>query len=118
MTLQVMVPAQVRSDTWFGFDPEIDMQRTLVLVTLALFGALSAVALWQHGYVGLFEQAFESWAGLQVLVDLVIALVLVMVWMWRDARASGRNAWPWLIATVALGSFGPLGYLLTRARSA
>ena len=94
------------------------MQRTLVLVTLALFGALSAVALWQHGYVGLFEQAFASWAGLQVLADLAIALVLVMVWMWRDARATGRNAWPWLIATLALGSFGPLGYLLTRDRSA
>jgi hypothetical protein len=94
------------------------MQRTLVLVTLALFGALSAVAIWQHGYVGLFEQAFASWAGLQVLIDLAIALALVMVWMWRDARATGRNAWPWLVATLALGSFGPLGYLLTRKEPA
>lgn len=90
------------------------MPRTLLVLTLAVFGALSAVALWQHGYLGLFEQAFASWAGLQVLADLVIALALVMVWMWRDARASGRNVWPWIVATLALGSFGPLGYLLTR----
>jgi hypothetical protein len=93
------------------------MPRTLLIVTLAVFGTLSAVALWQHGYLGLFEQAFASWAGVQVLADLVIALTLVMVWIWRDARASGRKAWPWIVATLALGSFGPLGYLLTRKES-
>lgn len=92
------------------------MQRTLILVTLALFGALSAVALWQHGYWGLFEPAFQSFGAAQVLADLVIALTLVMVWMWKDAKATGRNVWPWIVATLALGSFGPLGYLLTRSR--
>lgn len=25
-----------------------------------------------------------------------------------------RNPWPWILATLALGSFGPLLYLLTR----
>lgn len=93
------------------------MQRTLVVVTLVLFGALSAVALWQHGYLGLFEQSLASWAGRQVLADLVIALTLVIVWIWRDAKATGRNAWPWIATTLALGSFGPLGYLLTRRRA-
>lgn len=90
------------------------MQRALLTVTLVLFGALSAVALWQHGYLGLFAQQFQSSAGVQVLVDLGIALVLVMAWMWHDARATGRNVWPWIVATLALGSFGPLVYLLTR----
>jgi hypothetical protein len=50
----------------------------------------------------------------QVLADLVIALTLVMVWMWHDAKASGRSAWPWLALTLAAWSFGPLIYLLTR----
>jgi hypothetical protein len=90
------------------------MQRSLIIVTLILFSALSAVALRDHGYFGIFALHFRTFGGLQVLVDLVIALILVMAWMWRDAKATGRNAWPWIIATLALGSFGPLVYLLTR----
>jgi len=92
------------------------MQRTLIIVTLGLFGALSAVALWQHGYWGILEPHFQSFGAAQVLADLVIALTLVMVWMWNDAKTTGRNVWPWIIATLALGSFGPLVYLLTRSR--
>lgn len=90
------------------------MHRTLLIVTLVLFGALSAAALWQHGYWGIIAPHLQSLAGGQVLADLVIALTLVMVWMWHDAKASGRNAWPWLVATLTVGSFGPLVYLLTR----
>ena len=67
------------------------MARILLVVTLVLFGALTSVAVWHHGYRGIFETMFQSWAGVQVLVDLVITLVLVLVWM-----------------------FGPLLYLLTR----
>jgi hypothetical protein len=93
------------------------MQRTLIVITLILFGVLSAAALWQHGYFGIFALHFQTFGGAQVLVDLVIALVLVMVWMWHDAKASGRNVWPWIAMTLALGSFGPLFYLLTRKRS-
>ena len=90
------------------------MQRSLMIVTLVLFGALSAAALRDHGYFGIFALQFQTFGGMQVLADLVIALTLVMVWMWRDAKATGRNVWPWIIATLALGSFGPLVYLLTR----
>lgn len=94
------------------------MQRTLLIVTLILFGALSAVALWQHGFWGIIAPHFQSFGGGQVFADLVIALTLVMVWMWQDAKATGRNVWPWIVATLALGSFGPLIYLLTRKSTA
>jgi len=90
------------------------MQRNLLTIILILFGALSAAALWQHGYWGIIAPHFQSFGGGQVFADLVIALALVMVWMWRDAKATGRTAWPWIAATLALGSFGPLVYLLTR----
>ena len=73
---------------------------------------------WQHGYLGIFTLHFQTFGGAQVLADLVIALVLVMIWMWRDAQATGRNVWPWILATLALGSLGPLVYLLTRKSTA
>ena len=90
------------------------MQRPLIILVLVLFGALTLKALGDVGYVGLFLSALDSAASLQVFADLAIALTLVLVWMWRDAKATGRNIWPWLFATLALGSFGPLLYLLKR----
>lgn len=90
------------------------MNKLLLLLALVPFSALSAVALWQHGYLGLFTPAFQSFGAAQVLVDLVIALTLFLVWMWRDAAKLRRNPWPWLVLTLAAGSFGPLLYLLTR----
>lgn len=90
------------------------MQRTLIIMTLVLFGGLTGAALWQHGYWGIVALPFQTLAGSQVLADLVISLTLVLIWLWQDARASGRNPWPWVMATLAFGSFGPLGYLLTR----
>ncbi len=94
------------------------MQRGLLTATVLVFGALSVAALWHHGYWGIVAPLFQSFGAAQVFADLVIALVLIMVWMWHDAKATGRNVWPWVIATLALGSFGPLVYLLTRKSAA
>lgn len=90
------------------------MNKILLLAIGLPFAAVSAVAVVHHGYLGIFEAQFASWAGIQVLADLVVALLLVMGWMWRDARQQGRNPWPWIVLTLVAGSFGPLGYLLTR----
>ncbi|MDD3761784.1 MAG: DUF2834 domain-containing protein [Nevskiales bacterium] len=80
----------------------------LVLVD---FGALTAYALLEHGYLGFFSFLLGSSAGWQIGVDLVIACSLAMIWMVADARRSGRSAWPYLLITLVLGSFGPLLYL-------
>jgi hypothetical protein len=88
------------------------MKRTLLILTLVPFSVLSAMAVLHHGYWGIFEVQFKSFAGVQVLADLVIALVLFLIWMWRDAKVTGRNPWPWIVLTLAAGSFGPLIYLL------
>lgn len=90
------------------------MHRVLLVLVLILFGSLTGAALWTHGYWGIIEPHFQTFGAGQVFADLVIALGLVMVWMWRDARRIGRNPWPWLVATLLLGSFSPLVYLLTR----
>lgn len=90
------------------------MARSLIVVTLVGFSVLTAAALWQHGYWGILAPHFQSFGGGQVLADLAISLTLAMAWMWHDARAQGRKVWPWLALTLVAGSFGPLGYLLTR----
>jgi len=90
------------------------MQRIILIVTLIAFSALTAMALWRHGYWGIIEPHLQSFGGAQVFADLVIALALFMVWMWRDARATGRNPWPWIALTLTTGSIGPLIYLLGR----
>lgn len=87
---------------------------SLLLVVLAAFSLLTGVAVLEHGVWGIFEPLLTTWAGAQVLADLVIALTLFLAWMWRNARLAGRNPWPWLLLTLAAGSFGPLLYLLTR----
>lgn len=90
------------------------MPRTLLALALLAFGTLTTAAVWNHGLAGIFAPLFQSLAGAQVLVDLVIALSLFLVWMWRDAARTGRSPWPWLVLTLAIGSFGPLLYLITR----
>lgn len=94
------------------------MQRGVIMTVLVLFAALSAAAIWQHGYTGIFAHQLQNLAGGQVLADLAIALSLAMIWIWRDAKETGRSAWPWIVATLIVGSFGPLVYLLTRKPNA
>lgn len=94
------------------------MPRVLLIVVLAAFAALTAAAVARHGYLGIFLVPLQTLAGAQVMADLVIALGLVLTWLWQDARARGRNPLPWVVFTLAAGSFGPLVYLLTRKGSA
>lgn len=85
----------------------------LSLVLLA-FGAFEAYAVWEHGVVGLFAAVLANSATTVAFVDLTIALGLVSVWMALDARERGIAVLPYLVATLALGSVGPLLYLIRR----
>ena len=90
-----------------------------LIIALALpFTAITVYALATVGYVGIFSYHFPSPAGWQVFTDLVIALVFVCIWMIADARRNGRNVVPYLIATLFLGAFGPIAYLLLAKPSA
>ncbi len=88
-------------------------RRTLALVILVPFTLLTAWAVAEVGYLGIIDYQRHSPGGVQVFVDLVIALVLVLIWMVSDAKKAGRNPWPWVVVTLAAGSFGPLLYLAT-----
>jgi hypothetical protein len=93
------------------------MNRILIVITLILFGALTALAVWHEGITGIFASIFSSYGAAQIYVDLVIALVLIMIWIWHDAKATGRTAWPWIVATLLVGAFAPLVYLLLTCKS-
>jgi uncharacterized membrane protein YqjE len=85
-----------------------------LLVVLVLFGALTAVALLDVGYLGIIAPHFRSWGAAQVFADLVILAVLACVWMVADGRARGINPWPFVAVTLLAGSFGVLFYLVRR----
>ncbi|MGA9722750.1 MAG: hypothetical protein WBQ86_09865 [Candidatus Binatus sp.] len=88
---------------------------------LALSGALivllavDAYAIYLYGYIGFFRMVLANFAGFAAFVDLAIALVLILVWMGDDARERKVSALPYLVLTLALGSVGPLLYLIRRS---
>lgn len=92
--------------------------KAIVLAVLVPFTALTGMALFEDGLAGFPAAITHSWAAGQIFVDLVIAIGIILVWLYRDARALGRNPWPWIAASLAFGSFGPLLYLLTRPADA
>ena len=96
----------------------MNINKTLCVVLLVPFALLSLYALQQVGYTGIIRYHLPSPAGWQVFADLVVALTLLVTLMIRDAKRTGRTVWPYLLATVLLGSFGPLAYLLLGSRPA
>ena len=78
------------------------------------FLGLNAYVIYQYGYIGFLEQALANAATVAVFVDLTIALSLVLLWMWQDARERGVSVLPYIALTFVLGSVGPLLYLIRR----
>lgn len=92
------------------------MNRKQLVLSAALIVllAMDACAVYLYGYVGFFRMVVANFAGLTAFVDLAIALVLIIVWMGDDARQRNVSAIPYLAITIALGSIGPLLYLIRR----
>jgi hypothetical protein len=84
----------------------------LIGIVLADFLALNAYVVMEYGYIGFVREVLSTLPGIAVMVDLTIALTMVLVWMFRDAKRRGLTAAPYLIVTLFLGSVGPLLYLL------
>ena len=87
----------------------------LAAIVLAGFGAFSIWVVATQGYFGFLGLAGREPWGLQMLLDLVIALSVAFGWMRSDARRRGISTWPFLIATIVLGSIGILAYCVRRA---
>jgi hypothetical protein len=89
--------------------------RGLVLLSVLIaFAGFSAVLVAEHGYLGFFEVLLSTGVGVQVFIDLVIALALILGWMRIDARGRDLPFLPYALTTLVLGSIGVLGYLVHR----
>jgi cytochrome bd-type quinol oxidase subunit 2 len=102
---------QTETGRLFG-DIKENRIKAIVLVVLVLFSMLTGAAILQDGLINIFKNQLLTYGGIQVLIDLVIACVLILIWMRSDAKKNNRAFWPWAILTLAIGSFGPLLYLL------
>ena len=90
-------------------------RKQLALSTaLIVLLAMDAYSIHLYGYIGFFRMVLANFAGVTAFVDLAIALVLIIVWMGDDARQRNVTAIPYIFLTVALGSVGPLLYLIRR----
>jgi hypothetical protein len=89
-------------------------KKIILGIVLADFALLTAWAVSVHGIVGIFEQLTANLATITAFVDLTIALTLIVLWMWNDARERGVSPLPYVVLTFTLGSVGPLLYLILR----
>ncbi|MEO6278423.1 DUF2834 domain-containing protein [Roseateles sp.] len=90
------------------------MRTALILITAA-FGAFSLYAMWQVGFIGLWQGGLANIGAQQITLDLIVSSLLLIGFVARDCRAQGRPWWPWALLTLAAGSFGTLAYLLLAA---
>lgn len=90
------------------------MNKPLLVAVLIVFGALTGYTLLHYGglfaWLAFYTRDPASW---QIFADLVITMVLLLVFIKRDAQATGRPFWPWAVFSLAVGSFGPLLYFIT-----
>ncbi|MEJ7728527.1 MAG: hypothetical protein WKG00_04870 [Polyangiaceae bacterium] len=89
---------------------------SVIVPVLAVFLAFSA---WVVAVdpLGLLRILREPW-GAQVALDLVVSLSVAWAFIARDARFRGVSRWPWLVATLFLGSPVVLLFLLVHGRNA
>ena len=112
MTSEVMVERRPSLHS-----PRMKLTTIVPAVLLVGFSALTAEVVIRDGYTGWLRIAASNPSAGLLLVDLTIALSLVIAWMIRDARARNATVWPFAVLTVALGSVGPLAYLVLRSAS-
>jgi hypothetical protein len=92
----------------------MNAKQIILGLVLLDFTGLTAYALYSYGFVGFFEAVTANVATVCAFADLVIALSLIVVWMWQDARDRGWSPMPYVLLTLGLGSVGPLVYLIRR----
>jgi hypothetical protein len=96
----------------------MNVRRTLLGLTFAAVVAEGTYALFAVGLGGTIEAMGANPITRYVAAEVVLCLVMLCVWMARDARQRGINVWPFIAATVVLGGPGPLLYFVMHPQAA
>ncbi len=89
------------------------MNKTVLIAVLAAFTALTLYVVSLIGLTNVWVHNLNHPAGWQIFADLGISLCLLLVFMYRDSKATGRAFWPWAVFSLTVGSFGPLLYFIS-----
>lgn len=90
---------------------------SLVLPLVLLVFAVFSVWVGVTDPVGWVPVVQAKW-GAQIGLDLCISLSLLWTFMLRDPSLRAARPWPWMLATIVLGSIAPMLFLVIhRARA-
>lgn len=91
------------------------MAKLTVLIGLfVVHTAVTVKAMLAFGFIGIFRESLANWGTGQVFSDLTVCLLLINGWLLVDSKKSGVPAWPFVLASLPLGSIAPLSYLVLR----
>lgn len=91
------------------------MKKWIPLLVVVPFTIFSVEVVMKAGPIGFLDLAWREPWGMQILLDLTIAIFINCTWIRRDARERGLPYLPYLLASVLLGSIGTLSYFVHRA---
>jgi hypothetical protein len=88
-------------------------KRPLWITLLLLFTGLNLWALATVGLDPILDVLNDPNPWMKVVTaDLLIALGMVLTWVWADARRRGVSPLPYLVVTLLSGSIGTLLYMV------
>jgi len=87
-------------------------RRILLAVTFGAFVVEATAILAMVGFGSTLAAMFANPVTKFMTMELTLCLVMLGVWMWRDAQQRGINAIPYLLLTAALGGGGALFYFV------
>ena len=65
---------------------KLKKSKILALFILIPFTLLTFLAVKDYGFIGIFKEVFKNFATIQVFIDLLIATIFILVWMWKDSK--------------------------------
>jgi len=86
----------------------------LLALVLVDFTSLTVWAAMNESVGDAFASIAATPWFLQASLDLAIAAIIALVFIWRDAKEEGINPVPYVVATALLGSIGLLSYGVRR----